>query len=188
MEVQSHNSNFMALCWTGFIITTVLFFSRCYVRVQRHFLSWDDLVMLLAWMLYFAGVILTTYTAHIGGWRHIYDIPPNKVTYIAELILLNQVFCILAQTAGKTSIALLIPRLLGTTSRWRLIVLYVNAIIQTCVGIVCVFIVLFGCNPISAAWNRQLLAEGKAKCIPAEANYAIGLLQCGKSSTTRPRS
>ena len=80
----------------------------------------------------------------------------------------------------KVSIGLSILRLqLGKSMYWIVVGSIVLSVVCNALVVVST---LFGCRPLEAVWNRQLLLAGEASCLPRIVNMSNSYVQTGKLS------
>ena len=96
---------------------------------------------------------LVTYLASIGGFRHMFYLPPPEQLRAVKWNWIALVFGILLFATGKIAVALLIIRILSPSSDWRKKVLYgiiILAVIFNTLGAILGFV---QCSPPRALWT-----------------------------------
>ncbi|KJZ71614.1 hypothetical protein HIM_09008 [Hirsutella minnesotensis 3608] len=127
-------------------------------------ISWDDKVMILAWLIaFFLSFTIDLGTVN-GLGKHDADISPDDLSTLRHC---EYVFSILynpALMATKTSILIFYLRLAENT---QIILRYASwatlAVVNIC-GVVLTFMNIFQCSPVQAAWMAEF--SGSSSCIP----------------------
>lgn len=134
--------------------------SRCCI-VRR--ISWDDYIMVLAWLLAFFLSFSIDYAVVVGLGRHDEDISDADWSKLRRA---EYVFSILynpALMATKTSILIFFLRLAKNTQIVLRYASWATLLVVNLSGLVLTFMNIFQCNPIAAAWTTS---DASAKCIP----------------------
>ncbi|EFY87032.1 putative L-fucose permease [Metarhizium acridum CQMa 102] len=134
-----------------------------YFIVRR--VSWDDRVMILAWLIAFALSFSICYGATVGLGKHDDDISD---TDLPKLRRFEYVFSILynpALMATKTAILIFYLRLAKNTQTVLRYASWATLAVVNVAGIVLTFMNIFQCNPVAAAW-KTTTDDGPTQCIP----------------------
>lgn len=121
----------------------------------------------------------------MGGLRHLYYLTPEERVIAAKWGWISQPFVIMGFATGKLSVAVLLWRVVGSTTFWRKWFLCFATISALLISIVNIVLTFTQCSPVEALWNQQLLKEGQAKCLSPsiQINFAIFL---SSTSTSAP--
>ncbi|KAH6604815.1 mfs transporter [Trichoderma cornu-damae] len=135
--------------------------SRCFI-VKR--VTWDDRIILLAWLISFFLSFTICFGVSNGLGKHDEDIPPEKIPVLRHC---EYVFSILynpALMATKTSILIFYLRLTKNTQMVLRFASWLILAIVNIAGVVLTLINIFQCRPVQAAFNANY--KGPTKCIP----------------------
>lgn len=127
-------------------------------------ITWDDYVMLLAWLLAFFLSFTICLGVHNGLGRHDENIDDADQTVLRRC---EYVFSILynpALMAAKTSILIFYLRLAKNTQRVLRFASWLTLAIVNIAGVILTFMNIFQCQPIQAAWDPTW--DDNAQCIP----------------------
>ena len=147
------------------VLATIFVSARLVCRyfiVNR--ISWDDLTMILAWILaFFLSFSIDYGTAH-GLGKHDENISDQDLPILRRS---EYVFSILynpALMATKTSILIFYLRLAKNTQIVLRYASWATLVIVNIAGTVLTFMNIFQCNPIDAAWRPS--GDTEANCVP----------------------
>ncbi|GJN76185.1 MFS transporter [Purpureocillium lilacinum] len=136
--------------------------------VCRYFIvrnvSWDDRVMILAWLIAFFLSFTIDYGVTKGLGKYDQDIPEDDWSTLRHC---EYVFSILynpALMATKTSILIFYLRLAKNTQVVLRYASWATLIVVNVAGTVLTFMNIFQCSPVRAAWDIHV--ESPTKCIP----------------------
>lgn len=126
--------------------------------------SWDDRIMILAWLIAFFLSFSICYGSTVGLGKHDENIsdadwPKLRRSEYVFSILYNP-----ALMATKTAILIFYLRLAKNTQIVLRYASWATLAVVNVAGLVLTFMNIFQCNPVSAAWNTE--ATGSTKCIP----------------------
>ncbi|CAM1501025.1 Fc.00g101870.m01.CDS01 [Cosmosporella sp. VM-42] len=147
------------------VLATVFVAARmvCRAFIVRNF-TWDDRVMMLAWLITFFLSFTICYGVRNGLGRHDTDIPDEHWPILRRC---EYVFSILynpALMATKTSILIFYLRLASNTQRVLRFASWLTLAIVNIAGIILTFMNIFQCKPTDAAWNSDF--NEQTSCIP----------------------
>ncbi|KAF4949748.1 hypothetical protein FGADI_8686 [Fusarium gaditjirri] len=147
------------------VLATVFVAAR---MVSRTFIvrnvTWDDRVMILAWLFAFFLSFTICFGVHNGLGRHDENIDPN---HLPALRRCEYVFSILynpALMATKTSILIFYLRLAKHTQRVLRFASWLTLAVVNIAGVILTFMNVFQCRPTQAAWDVNY--DERARCIP----------------------
>ncbi|KAK2609377.1 hypothetical protein QQS21_002158 [Conoideocrella luteorostrata] len=135
----------------------------CRYSIVRR-VSWDDRIMILAWLLTFFLSFSIDYGVTVGLGKH--DAHINHAD-LPKLRRAEYVFSILynpALMATKTSILIFYLRLAKNTEVVLRYASWATLVVVNIAGVVLTFMNIFQCDPVSAAWKAN--TDAGAKCIP----------------------
>ncbi|KHN94011.1 L-fucose permease [Metarhizium album ARSEF 1941] len=133
-----------------------------YFIVRR--VSWDDRVMMVAWLIAFFLSFSICYGATVGLGKHDDDISDAD---LPKLRRFEYVFSILynpALMATKTAILIFYLRLAKNTQVVLRYASWATLAVVNIAGIVLTFMNIFQCNPVAAAWTIE--TDSPSRCIP----------------------
>jgi fucose permease len=126
--------------------------------------TWDDRIMILAWLLAFFLSFSICFGATVGLGKHDANISDAD---LPKLRRSEYVFSILynpALMATKTAILIFYLRLAKNTQLVLRYASWATLAVVNIAGIVLTFMNIFQCSPVSAAW--EIVTYGSTKCIP----------------------
>ncbi|QPG98050.1 hypothetical protein C2857_007191 [Epichloe festucae Fl1] len=136
--------------------------ARLYRIVRR--VSWDDRVMILAWLLAFCLSFSIDYGVTVGLGKHDGNISDADWPKLRRA---EYVFSILynpALMATKTGILIFYLRLAKNTQVVLRYASWSTLAVVNLAGLVLTFMNIFQCDPVAAAWMTEI--NPAAKCIP----------------------
>ncbi|KAH6985650.1 major facilitator superfamily domain-containing protein [Ilyonectria sp. MPI-CAGE-AT-0026] len=147
------------------VLATVFVAARMFCRtfIVRN-LTWDDRVMMLAWLFAFFLSFTICFGARNGLGRHDINIPDHKRPALRRC---EYVFSILynpALMATKTSVLIFYLRLAKNTQRVLRFASWLTLGIVNTAGIILTFMNVFQCSPTQGAWDASY--DDNTKCIP----------------------
>ncbi|KAF5023841.1 hypothetical protein F66182_4099 [Fusarium sp. NRRL 66182] len=147
------------------VLATIFVAAR---MVSRTFIvrniTWDDRVMMLAWLFAFFLSFTICFGVHNGLGRHDVNIHDHNVPALRRS---QYVFSILynpALMATKTSVLIFYLRLAKHTQRVLRFASWLTLAIVNIAGLTLTLMNVFQCRPIAAAWDVDY--DARAKCIP----------------------
>ncbi|KAF5011422.1 hypothetical protein FDECE_2485 [Fusarium decemcellulare] len=147
------------------VLATVFVAAR---MVSRTFIvrniTWDDRVMMLAWLFAFFLSFTICFGVHNGLGKHDVNIDEGNRPALRRS---EYVFSILynpALMATKTSILIFYLRLAKHTQRVLRFASWLTLAIVNIAGIILTFMNVFQCRPTAAAWDVHY--DERSKCIP----------------------
>ena len=119
---------------------------------------------------------LTSYYLTRGGARHLFYLNPDQITLVLKYSFISQPFFILSVVLGKSSVALLLLRIIGPVTTWRRRFLYGNFILYWAATVVGILSAFLRCSLTGSIW------EPVPESICWNANVAVDLaiFQSGK--------
>ncbi|EHK26724.1 uncharacterized protein TRIVIDRAFT_142807 [Trichoderma virens Gv29-8] len=164
-SVANRGPAVLAVTTATLVLASVFVFarmiSRCFI-VKR--VTWDDRIILLAWLISFFLSFTICFGVANGLGKHDTDIPPSQISTLRHC---EYVFSILynpALMATKTSILIFYLRLARNTQVVLRFASWLTLVIVNIAGVVLTFMNIFQCTPVQAAWNADY--KGPTKCIP----------------------
>ncbi|KAL7944690.1 major facilitator superfamily domain-containing protein [Trichoderma barbatum] len=155
----------LAVTTATLVLASIFVFAR---MVSRYFIvkrvTWDDRIILLAWLISFFLSFTICFGVANGLGKHDADIPPSQISTLRHC---EYVFSILynpALMATKTSILIFYLRLARNTQMVLRFASWLILVIVNVAGVVLTFMNIFQCTPVQAAWNANY--GGSTKCIP----------------------
>ena len=166
---QNRASTILAVYWVPYPILVILIAARMFVRVKIQHLGLDDWFMFLAWVRvikYSSCNVLTTSKIMIsvadslisyylvrGGARHSFYLTPAQITLIMKYSVISQPLGIISVVFGKTSVALLLLRIIGPVSTWRKRFIFGNLLLYWATTGVIIIVGFVRCSPTRAIWE-----------------------------------
>ncbi|MCJ1382584.1 hypothetical protein MMC17_005697 [Xylographa soralifera] len=164
----------LGVYWGLFPVTLAVMGLRFYSRICLRRLDWDDWFMLAAWVVYLGALIISTIVAVKGGGRHVEYLGPDQAILIAELTIIIQPFAIMGNALAKTSIAILLQRIMGPGSLIQKWLLWITTAIFWTLCLLASIMVFAQCSPPSALWSLNPAA--KADCIRPQISETINVV------------
>ncbi|CAI6332704.1 unnamed protein product [Periconia digitata] len=159
----------------GCAISVIFGALRCYARIMSRATQIDDWFMYITVIMYIPLTVIITIYALQGGTRHLFYLAQDfeKAVYLTKLNWISTIFAVICFSTGKISIALLIVRLLGRTSRWRKWLLYFVSGLSVVNGIGAILINFLQCKDVNAIWDPRL--KPFTECWDYEVQAGFGL-------------
>ncbi|KAJ5088501.1 hypothetical protein N7456_012117 [Penicillium angulare] len=171
------SGDLLAGLWVPWPFASMLLVTRFWSRIARKDLGWDDYFMLFSWVLYTTAVALSTVLIAHGGIRHIEYLSLGDLTFVMKLEAISEPIGMFALVFGKSSVALFIRRISGTTKKWRRWFLDVNVVLYFLVSIAVLGVMFGQCAPAKALWDVELRESGQAKCMNSTVVLSLYMLQ-----------
>lgn len=181
-EPQSRANWILACCIPFLVITFMFVVGRVYCRlVYRKLFGWDDATFLIAVVSQISGSALLFIMTGLGFGRHLWDVTvPNmktislvrslprfakfllkfELTVLFQLFYVSVILYIFIQTCSKAALAITFLRVFP--NKWVRIGSIAVIVTLAGKGIIFLFVVIFQCTPIAAAWDRSI---PNAKCV-----------------------
>ncbi|KAG9562430.1 hypothetical protein KCU60_g14893, partial [Aureobasidium melanogenum] len=140
----------------GFAFAVVVTRFYCRIRLgSKRGLWWDDLFILLAFMFAVGfGSVVNVAMGHYGWDRHIWDIPADVLTSSNKAYIAAKILFIVSSTCVRTALLVFYLWLIKDVPEKGLRrIIYVVMGLNATLCLVSIFISIFRCSPIDAAWN-----------------------------------
>ncbi|SPO04718.1 uncharacterized protein DNG_07403 [Cephalotrichum gorgonifer] len=161
---------------------------RIYSRVKYSYIGADDILVILAMVLFY-GFVATTVTGtqligrvssllvetdistavHYGMGSHISDVPPERVVVMAKCGFTSQIIYPPSMGLVKISILLFLCRILPAVHSWK-VPLKCFAVLIAVAETAFTFALIFQCSPVHQYWDR---AKPGPKCVNRAVLYFI---------------
>ena len=189
---QNRGPALLAAFWTPFPFTVALVCARFFVRVQLHNMGLDDYSMFLSWVreqdairplcelttaqiLYTISAALASVCMAHGGARHLYYLDPEEIASVVKYNFISQPFGAVSSALGKTSVALLLLRIIGPNTVWRKWFIFANLAVYLPVTVLCCIFTFVQCSPTRALWEEV----PHSKCWKPDISTNVTILQSG---------
>ncbi|KAI5199029.1 hypothetical protein E4T38_07186, partial [Aureobasidium subglaciale] len=163
----------------AFVVVAARFYCRMRLGSKRG-LWWDDLFIALA--LIFAvgfGATVNVAMAHYGWDRHIWSIPADVLTTSAKAYIATKILFVVSSTFVRTALLLFYLWLIKDLAEKPIRrVIYGVMGLNFALCLVGVFVSVFQCWPVRAAWTLDM--RGDAHCL----NEGVSITTVGALLTT----
>ncbi|TWU71184.1 hypothetical protein ED733_001329 [Metarhizium rileyi] len=165
VSIPNRGPAVFAVTTATLVLASVFVGARIFCRyfiVRR--ITWDDRIMILAWLIAFFLSFCICYGATVGLGKYDDDISDAD---LPKLRRAEYVFSILynpALMATKTAILIFYLRLAKNTQFVLRYASWATLAVVNIAGLVLTFMNIFQCNPAAAAWKT--MTDGSTKCIP----------------------
>lgn len=122
-------------------------------------LALDDWLMLATLVQLVIISALVTWQSSLGGFRHLRDVPQERLSKVALLNYVMQDVGIFSYVTGKASVGFLILRFLGPKSIWRKWTIWTVMIFTLIVNSINCIITFAQCDPPRALWEHGVTAH-----------------------------
>lgn len=122
---------------------------------------------------------MTTANVHMGYGKHAWFLDQSTVETISLVNTISFVIGIFCFTIPKVAVTVLLTRILNP-SRLQRIWLWTMIGVTASVSFVCIFLLVFQCDPPQAAWQRRLVTEGKANCNDVQILIKYAIFNAGR--------
>ncbi|KAI1176642.1 hypothetical protein F4777DRAFT_597225 [Nemania sp. FL0916] len=146
---------FSTLCGISFIFIVLRLWARKTIRG----IAFDDLFIVITWILFAFITVLICILGYKGGTRHAIYLDSQHIIFATKVIYITQAFGLVGLFTGKMAAGILIIRLLGTSSRWIKPFLWALLGLNAVVTILAVIFIFAQCSPPAALWNPSLRPE-----------------------------
>ncbi|KAI4802653.1 hypothetical protein E4T44_11499 [Aureobasidium sp. EXF-8845] len=150
----------------AFVVVVARFYCRIRMGSKRG-LWWDDLFIILAFMFAVGfGAIVNVAMGHYGWDRHIWNIPLDVLSTSVKAYMAAKILFIISGTCVRMALLLFYLWLIKDLAEKSLKrIIYVVMGLNATLCLLGVFLSIFRCRPIHAAWttvgpNSQCLDEG----------------------------
>ena len=124
-------------------------------------------------VLYISTTIAETFAATNGGGRHLYYLKPADVQLVTKVTWIENPLGIMALAIAKMSVAFLILRLIGPSTRWRKWSLYLSIVLTFIIGALACILTFAQCNPPRALWEPTEVPWAKCWKPSVQSDFAI---------------
>ncbi|OCL12107.1 hypothetical protein AOQ84DRAFT_285875, partial [Glonium stellatum] len=140
-----------------FPVATILLFLRLYSRWKFSYIGKDDIMIIIAYILYVGLIIATIFATKYGLGIHIWDCGlSSQLLYPATL------GCI------KFSILLFLSRVVPSSSPWKKRIYWIAAFV-VCEETTFTLALFFQCRPLRYYWDKEI----KGTCFNQPAFYYV---------------
>ncbi|KAJ0115081.1 hypothetical protein N8I77_009725 [Diaporthe amygdali] len=147
-----------AIGWSLLSLAGLVVGARIWAKISAHKgLWWDDYIVLAAWVMLLADVIVTTVAAEAGLGKHIDSVTGDTLVRTMLLSAVAQTLTILGAAWSKTSFAVTLLRL-TVVSHVRYLVWFIIVSLNLFLTFTA-FLPLFQCTPIGRSFDPSV--EGK---------------------------
>ena len=166
---QNRASSILVVYWVLYPILVILVAARMFVRVKIQHLGLDDWFMFLAWVrvieytssnvltiskiLMSVSISLTSYHLIHGGARHVFYLTPGQIMLVLKYGFISQFFILTGVVLAKSSVALLLVRIIDPVITWRKHFIYGNFLLYWATTVVIIVVVSVRCSPTRAIWE-----------------------------------
>ena len=104
-------------------------------------------------ILFLCTMAICTILVHNGLGRHIYYLSPEDIAQVLKWNWIVQPFGIMVLPFAKTSVSLLLLRLLGPKTKWQKWLIYLNIALMMFIFTLASILSFVQCNPPRALWE-----------------------------------
>lgn len=124
-------------------------------------------------IVFVAMTIIVGFLGSHGGTRHAYYLSPTEFLYVVKLNYTAQPFGIVAVGMGKISVAFILLRILGNTSLWHRLSLWITIALTFIFTVLTAIFTFTQCNPPAALWTPELRPTAHCWEPSVQANFSI---------------
>ena len=124
------------------------------------------------------SISLTSYHLIRGGARHVFYLTPDQIMLVMKYGFISQFFLFTSVVFAKSSVALLLLRIIGPVSTWRKHFIYGNFLLYWATTVVIIVVVSVRCSPTRSIWEP---VPG-SKCQSPNVLVGLYIFQGGKDS------
>ncbi|OTA61649.1 hypothetical protein K449DRAFT_465713 [Hypoxylon sp. EC38] len=137
-------------------VSLLFLFLRLWARSSIRARGWDDIFMIITWILFAVATVFIGVIGAKGGARHIYYLDHAQAIYMTELNWIIQPFVIMALGTGKIAVCILFLRIFGSTSKWRTRTIWFLMILPSILTILTVIFTFAQCKEAAALWDSDV--------------------------------
>ena len=119
---------------------------------------------------------LVTWESRLGGFRHLADVPVQRLSEVALLNYVLQAVAVFSFATAKASVGCLILRFLGPKSSWRRWVIWGSIILTFVTNSINCILTFAQCSPPRALWDHSI----EARCWNPNVQLGFAMFQSGK--------
>ncbi|MCJ1313931.1 hypothetical protein MMC25_007611 [Agyrium rufum] len=146
----------VAVVWVQAAIAIIVVVLRFWSRRLIRSTGADDWWMLATLITFVAIAADIAYQSSLGGFRHIYYVPPENLKNVGINNYVQQALGIFAFGTSKASVGCLILRLLPPTSFWRKWTLWAVIVFTVFYNWLNIIITFIQCSPPRALWEPEI--------------------------------
>lgn len=124
-------------------------------------------------VLYISTTVAEHFAVKHGAGRHLYYLTPAEIQLVLKVTWIENPLGIMALAIAKMSVAFLILRIIGPSTRWRKWSLYLSIVLTFVVGTVSCILTFAQCNPPRALWEPTKVPGAKCWKPNVQSNFAI---------------
>ncbi|CAF9923648.1 hypothetical protein IMSHALPRED_005982 [Imshaugia aleurites] len=170
---RNRGPQLMAMWWTELSICIIMVALRFYSRYKLKNFGIDDGLMMTALILYISTTIAETFAVLDGAGRHLYYLKPPEIQLVTKITWIENPLGIMALAIAKMSVAFLILRIIGPSTRWRKWSLYLSVGLTFTIGTLACILTFAQCNPPRALWEPTEVPWAKCWKPSVQSNFAI---------------
>ncbi|KAL9120674.1 MAG: hypothetical protein Q9187_002773 [Circinaria calcarea] len=167
IQDDDRGSAIIVIFWVQASVAMAVVAARFWARISIKTVGVDDWLMLFTLFLFVCWTSALTYSATLGGFRHIYFLTPTQGRAILKINYIIQVVIVFAYTTGKAAVGFLVLRIMGPNSFYRKWLIYGIMILTFVVGSLdCIF---------TYVQCENILADVVLACVPGTIIYGLNM-------------
>ncbi|KAI0389949.1 hypothetical protein F5Y17DRAFT_446906 [Xylariaceae sp. FL0594] len=139
-------------------ISLIILILRLWARSKISARGWDDIFMVITWILFAVLTVFAGFVGSNGGTRHLRYLTGDQAKKVTRLNWIAQPFGIIALATGKLSVGFLLLRLLPPKSRWRRLSICVQRSLTMIANSISVVLTFAQCKDPAALWDPAVRA------------------------------
>ncbi|KAI0910897.1 hypothetical protein F4823DRAFT_336321 [Ustulina deusta] len=139
-------------------VSLVILILRVWARSSISATGWDDIFMVITWVLFAVLTVLVGFLGSAGGTRHLYYLTKEAAKHVTKLNWIAQPFGIIALGTGKLAVGFLLLRLIPPNTRWRRRMIWALMIITMIANSLSVILTFTQCRDPAALWDPDVRA------------------------------
>ncbi|KAE8406582.1 hypothetical protein BDV37DRAFT_292122 [Aspergillus pseudonomiae] len=159
----------MIIFGIGLFLSTLFLAMRVYTRAcLLSKFGWDDVSIIIAWVLSLATQIACMLSCVYGGTGiHLWNVTPAMFDVYQKTILAAAVIYVPALAFAKVGLIILYHRIINKQNTYKWALHIISAIICG-YSVAIVFALIFACNPIQRSWDSSIT---RGSCIDRNGLY-----------------
>ncbi|KAI0468813.1 hypothetical protein F4859DRAFT_516565 [Xylaria cf. heliscus] len=154
-------------------LSLVFLILRLWARSTISATGWDDIFMIITWVLFAVLTVLVGFLGSAGGTRHLYYLTNEAAKHVTRLNWIAQPFGIIALGTGKLAVGLLLLRLIPTTTKWMRRIVWVLMSITMLTNTLSVILTFAQCRNPAALWDPDLRASTQCWDPKVQTDFSI---------------
>ncbi|KAI0550474.1 hypothetical protein F4679DRAFT_542537 [Xylaria curta] len=154
------------------VVSLIFLALRIWARSKISATGWDDVSMIITWVLFAVLTVFVGFLGSAGGTRHLYYLKNGVAKQVTKLNWIAQAFGIIALGTGKLAVGFLLLRLIPPTTRWRRRIIWALMSLTMIGNSLSVILTFTQCRNVAALWDPDVRAVTKCWDPKVQSNFS----------------